>query len=476
MSIAEVADSFYGFVADGHAGTREAKNTSYAMDCGAKGDRYNVGDWWLRSVGDNHNELVAYVNYYGYVDNEGLTAHASAIGVRPVLHLNISSHVWREADSVRAEGMRVIWDCINFGNYWQNDTNGDGTADHNDSKEPIKWRVLSINENDAFLLADKNLDWQLYNEKRTGVFWETCTLRGWLNNNFFQSAFSDIEQSAIITTTVINADNPQYGIAGGNTTSDKVYLLSPDETVNSNYGFTSDYAHDETREAKNTVYAKDCGARTVWAAEHEGNGYWWLRSPGMYSNAAAKVSSVGNVEFEGSYADGRNPAVRPVLHLNLASDQWSKAGTVSALGSPSENESENNIPTAIPTAIPTPGSATSIPTPTITPNSIAKPMASTVNAPTKVKKVTAKNSGKKTVTLSWEKVTGAKGYQIQYALNKKFTKKKKAKFINKGKGKATIKKLKKKKTYYFRVRAYKLNGKKKIYGKWSSVKKVKIKR
>ena len=71
------------------------------------------------------------------------------------------------------------------------------------------------------------------------------------------------------------------------------------------------------------------------------------------------------------------------------------------------------------------------------------------------------------------KVTGAKCYQLQYALNKKFKKKKS---IQTKKTKYTIKKLKKKKTYYIRVRAYKMNGKKKVYGKWSTVKKVKIRK
>ena len=70
-------------------------------------------------------------------------------------------------------------------------------------------------------------------------------------------------------------------------------------------------------------------------------------------------------------------------------------------------------------------------------------------------------------------VKDAKGYQLQYALNKKFKKKKS---IQTKKTKYTIKKLKKKKTYYIRVRAYKMNGKKKVYGKWSTVKKVKIRK
>ena len=74
--------------------------------------------------------------------------------------------------------------------------------------------------------------------------------------------------------------------------------------------------------------------------------------------------------------------------------------------------------------------------------------------------------------ISWKKSKGAKGYQLQYALNKKFKKKKS---IQTKKTKYTIKKLKKKKTYYIRVRAYKMNGKKKVYGKWSKVKAVKRK-
>ena len=91
----------------------------------------------------------------------------------------------------------------------------------------------------------------------------------------------------------------------------------------------------------------------------------------------------------------------------------------------------------------------------------------------KVKIKSAKNKKKQKLLLQWGKIKNAKGYQLQYALNKKFKKKKS---IQTKKTKYTIKKLKKKKTYYIRVRAYKMNGKKKVYGKWSTVKKVKIKK
>ena len=76
------------------------------------------------------------------------------------------------------------WDCVWFGNYWQDDTNGDGVADKNDEKTPIKWRVLSVDGDDAFLLADRNLDNRAYNDSlsfKKNIYWETCTVRSWLN-------------------------------------------------------------------------------------------------------------------------------------------------------------------------------------------------------------------------------------------------------------------------------------------------------
>ncbi|MDE6627147.1 MAG: hypothetical protein K2K56_12345, partial [Lachnospiraceae bacterium] len=77
----------------------------------------------------------------------------------------------------------TTWDCIYFGSYWQNDTNGDGRADNSDDKQPIKWRVLSVDGDDVFLLSDRNLSRQVYNSlsDEKGVKWETSTIRSWLN-------------------------------------------------------------------------------------------------------------------------------------------------------------------------------------------------------------------------------------------------------------------------------------------------------
>ncbi len=97
-----------------------------------------------------------------------------------------------------------------------------------------------------------------------------------------------------------------------------------------------------------------------------------------------------------------------------------------------------------------------------------------LNYKTKAVIKSAKSTKKKVVTIKIKKkVAGATGYQIQYAVNKKFKKAKKTTTKSLSK---TIKKLKSKKTYYVRVRTFnKVNGKNTYGKKWSKVKKVKVK-
>ena len=93
----------------------------------------------------------------------------------------------------------------------------------------------------------------------------------------------------------------------------------------------------------------------------------------------------------------------------------------------------------------------------------------------KQSKITKAKAGKKKVTLTWKKIGAATGYQIYYGKNKKITKGKKIITIKSTKNKKVIKKLKSKRKYYVKVRGYKVVGGKKVYSKWSSTKKIKIK-
>lgn len=87
----------------------------------------------------------------------------------------------------------------------------------------------------------------------------------------------------------------------------------------------------------------------------------------------------------------------------------------------------------------------------------------------------AKSAKKKTAKITWKQVEGADGYVVEYALKVGF---KGAKSVTVKKGSAisaTLKKLKSKKSYYVRIKAYKTVGGEKVYTSYSAKKKVRIK-
>lgn len=319
------------------------------------------------------------------------------------------------------------WDCVYFGTYWQNDTNGDGIADQNDAKEPIKWRVLQVDGDDVFLMSDKNLDCQKYNNNEVDVTWETCTLRTWLYSNFYRKAFSTEEQNAIKVTTVVNDKNEVYGTSGGNTTKDKIYIPSIKEVTNTKYGFVNYNSRNVTRKAKNTAYTMNCYINQSNVSQY---GVWWIRTPGANHQQAAIVDGPGYV-FGDSYYSGLSVAnedvgVRPVMHISLSAlNKLKFAGTVSPDG-------EEIEPTQTP--IVTPTAETSI-TPTVTPNPTVKatknPQKETIASALPYK--TANNTLAKS-TVKTGKIFNDKG------INYKITK------LTEKKGKLTLISVKNKKT------------------------------
>lgn len=98
---------------------------------------------------------------------------------------------------------------------------------------------------------------------------------------------------------------------------------------------------------------------------------------------------------------------------------------------------------------------------------------SAVTVPKKVSNKSAKSKKSRRINYSFKKVS-ATGYQYQWSTHRNF----KSNFLTKNtkSTKITIKTAQSRRRYYVRVRAYKTEpGGKKIYGKWSNVKSVKVK-
>ncbi len=205
----------------------------------------------------------------------------------------------------------AVGSYVTFGEYPQ-------TAEGEDMT-PIEWLVLARNGSNALLISRYGLDTKPYNTSDIKVTWSSCTLRTWLNNVFYNKAFSAAEQKAIMTTTVDNSKSQcysAYDTSGGSNTQDKVFLLSYAE-ANGYFGATYDNSDNMKSRAAPTAYAIAHGAYTYFSdktAADENTGWWWLRSPGYDRELATVVltnGSLGNV-----YVNDTN-TVRPVIWVNI---------------------------------------------------------------------------------------------------------------------------------------------------------------
>ena len=162
--------------------------------------------------------------------------------------------------------------------------------------EPIKWKVLENKDGKAFLFSELILDAHRFDDSPND--YSISSIRKWLNNEFYNKAFTDKQKELIENTTLKDISN----------VTDKVFLLSKEEITNTSYGFNS----DNDRCKKVTDYAK-----ANYAFEYEGNkknkgnknGCYWLRTSS--SSGACSVDYNGDVDWGNVYYD--NTGVAPAL-------------------------------------------------------------------------------------------------------------------------------------------------------------------
>jgi hypothetical protein len=133
---------------------------------------------------------------------------------------------------------------------------------------PIVWRILDERDWQQLLLSEYCLDSKPYNNRDTNAGWAGCSLRKWLNNEFFSQAFSASEKRRICETLVTNKD-PEYGNRNSRDTRDMVFALSRAEAE-------AYFNSDAQRVCKPAKSALSAGALT----NKDGCCWWWLRCSG----------------------------------------------------------------------------------------------------------------------------------------------------------------------------------------------------
>lgn len=177
--------------------------------------------------------------------------------------------------------------------------------------QPVEWMVLDVDNNKVLLISKKILDIKPYNLNNSGVTWESCSLRRYLNTDFLETVFSNDEKSHIVRVKIENCGNPIREVSGGNDTDDKVFCLSYNEVSKyfplkgESIAFPAEWVILEAKNDNRFIHRRT------------GCGKWWLRTPGFYENHAMNVDGLGEVDIGGSkVCNGYStPGIRPALWI-----------------------------------------------------------------------------------------------------------------------------------------------------------------
>ena len=210
----------------------------------------------------------------------------------------------------------------------------------------IDWKVLDADGDMRLLISQDILETRAYNvdKEKKETCWEQCSLRGYLNNDFYNS-FVPKDRARVVLHNIINDDNPWTYTPGGNVTKDYIWLLSLEE-VSSYFGDSLDQLHDTEKKVLMEQLKRDCKdyygndaytSAVYWIdfiednevyvtdnystnrkanIGNKGASMWWLRSPGAYSDRAACVDEYGKIIVDGTDSV-YNGGVRPALWLYL---------------------------------------------------------------------------------------------------------------------------------------------------------------
>lgn len=201
---------------------------------------------------------------------------------------------FKDAGSTKWPGP-VRGDIVELGSYKQSkNLNGNWDA------SAINWIVLDVTEDKALLLSKGGLTYRAYSENSNSS-WDNSSLRGWLNQEFVQTAFSNEELSIIISS---------------NDTSDLVFCLSKEEVLeylpSANERICIPTAYAMSVCESNPV--SPGGKRPV--PSYDGD-YWWITNRGE-SGARFQMNVRGNGEINrgGTICTYSGIMVRPAIWVS----------------------------------------------------------------------------------------------------------------------------------------------------------------
>ena len=206
----------------------------------------------------------------------------------------------RSRETEKRESYKNKGTIVEFGTYPQ-ETNG--------KRKPLEWFVVEVSDNTVLLVSKYGLEIKRYNNfADKNATWKDSDIRLWLNENFFEMAFSPNEKNAIMENETNNdASQGKWHMDGGTNTRDRVFLLS--------YNEATELLTAEQMKCRSTPYSrKKCVSYSVGFTK-DMIGSWWLRSPGKYKGHVSIVEPDGICRDSVMKID--EILVRPAIWLEL---------------------------------------------------------------------------------------------------------------------------------------------------------------
>ena len=193
-------------------------------------------------------------------------------------------------------------DIVTLGTYEQDDNTRNGPED-------IEWIVLAVEGDQALVISKYCLTAREFHfTGRGGVNWEESDLRDWLNNDFYDEAFSDSDKEWIYLSDVPNGRLDNYGKHVYDT-QDHVFVLSSAEA--------KDYLKNKRlAAAQPTEFALGEG---IQHNKDNKCSWWWLRTNGSKNDRMVVVFSSGGISADNQtkHVTDTVGGVRPAIWISI---------------------------------------------------------------------------------------------------------------------------------------------------------------
>lgn len=194
-----------------------------------------------------------------------------------------------------------VGDQFFFGHYEQDNNLTNGT-------EELEWVVLDVVDGKALVTTVYAVESMMYHHTLEDITWEQSSVRKWLNEDFYKTAFEK-EHLDYISLTQVPADlNPQEDTLTGSVTEDYLFLLSLKEIELYMVG-------KPLAVCQATPYVVDNRFGYVFGENNAS--WWWSRTTGAFQNFAAGVNPIGAISYQGNNVTYHLGGIRPAMWIDL---------------------------------------------------------------------------------------------------------------------------------------------------------------